>query len=81
MLAATSICFLFVMKRSGENENKSGLSESFVIGVIAIVFLVVGYQTALFIHRAAVTKIVAGRDHPDTVYVYAAEPEDRKSVV
>lgn len=75
MLAATSICFLFVMKRSGENENKSGLSESFVIGVIAIVFLVVGYQTALFIHRAAVTKIVAGRDHPDTVYVYAAEPD------
>ena len=50
-------------------EKKSGLSESFVIGVIAIVFLIVGYQTALFIHQAAVMKITANRDEPDTVYV------------
>ncbi|MBE6241815.1 MAG: helix-hairpin-helix domain-containing protein [Bacteroidales bacterium] len=53
-----------------EKEKKSGLSESFVIGVIALVFLIVGYQTALFIHNAAVVKIAANRDHPDTVYVY-----------
>ena len=45
------------------------------MGVIAIVFLIVGYQTALFIHNAAVTKIVAGRDHPDTVYVYTQTSE------
>lgn len=51
-------------------ENKSGLSESFIAGVIAIVFLIVGYQTALFVHRAAVMKVVADRDEPDTVYVY-----------
>lgn len=51
-------------------EKKSGLSESFVIGVIAIVFLMIGYQTALFVHQAAVTKIAANRDKPDTVYVY-----------
>lgn len=50
-------------------KKKSGLSESFVIGVIAIVFLIIGYQTALFIHRAAVMKITANRDEPDTVYV------------
>ncbi len=52
------------------------LSESFIIGVIAIVFLIIGYQTALFIHNAAVTKIAANRDEPDTVYVYdkAAAP-------
>lgn len=55
---------------SMEKEKKSGLSESFVIGVIALVFLIVGYQTALFIHNAAVVKIAANRDHPDTVYVY-----------
>lgn len=48
---------------------KTGLSQSFIIGVIALVFLLVGYQTSLFIHRAAVTKIAANRDHPDTVYV------------
>lgn len=51
-------------------ENKSGLSESFVIGVIALVFLIVGYQTALFIHNAAVVRIAANRDVPDTVYVF-----------
>ena len=48
----------------------NGFSESFIVGVIAIVFLVIGYQTALFIHRAAVMKIAAGRDEPDTVYLY-----------
>lgn len=51
-------------------DKKSGLSESFVAGVIAIVFLLVGFQAALFIHRAAVMKIVSNRDEPDTVYVY-----------
>ena len=55
-------------------EKKTGLSESFIIGVIAIVFLIVGYQTALFIHQAAVVKIAANRDEPDTVYVYSAQP-------
>ena len=58
----------------GSGEKKSGLSESFIIGVIAIVFLIVGYQTALFIHQAAVMKIAANRDHPDTVYVYMPPP-------
>ena len=47
------------------------LSESFIIGVVALVFLMIGYQTALFVHNAAVLKIAAGRDDPDTVYVYA----------
>ena len=58
------------MESSNSKEKKSGLSESFIIGVIAIVFLVVGYQTALFIHQASVMKIAANRDDPDTVYVY-----------
>lgn len=57
------------MKNSNESK-KSGLSESFVMGVIALVFLMVGYQTAMFIHRAAVVRIAANRDSPDTVYVY-----------
>ena len=57
------------------------MSESFVTGMIAIVFLVVGYQTALFIHQAAVMKIVANRDEPDTVYVYVKdEPKDAGQV-
>lgn len=53
---------------SSEKKNM-GLSESFIVGVIAIVFLIMGYQTALFIHQAAVMKITANRDEPDTVYV------------
>ncbi len=53
-------------------KEKSRLSESFIIGVIAIVFLMIGYQTALFIHNAAVMKVAANRDEPDTVYVYEA---------
>ena len=51
-------------------EKNSKLSESFVVGVIALVFLIVGYQTALFVYRASVMKIVSNRDDPDTVYIY-----------
>lgn len=53
-----------------DDEKKKGITESFVMGVIALVFLLTGYQTALFVHRAAVTRIAASRDSPDTVYIY-----------
>ncbi len=59
---------------------KSRLSESFIIGIIAIVFLMIGYQTAMFIHNAAVTKIAADRDAPDTVYVYDSSLPSESSV-
>jgi DNA uptake protein ComE-like DNA-binding protein len=42
---------------------------SFTVGAIALVFLIIGYEVALFVHKAAVTRIVADRDRPDTVYV------------
>lgn len=65
------LCSKFFIMAGGEDKKKKGgLSESFVIGVIAILFMIVGYQTSMFIHRAAVTKIAANRDAPDTVYVY-----------
>ena len=64
------ICFFLFIMGSSEEKKKSGQSESFIVGVIAIVFLIVGYQTALFIHHAATMKIAANRDAPDTVYVY-----------
>lgn len=60
-------------------EKKSGLSESFITGVIALVFLIVGYQTALLIHNAAVVKIAADRDMPDTVYVYQNISQEQHS--
>lgn len=51
-------------------KNERGLSRSAMVGVVAFVFLVIGYQTALFVHSAAVAKIAANRDEPDTVFVY-----------
>lgn len=54
------------MKRSEDKRP----SESFVLGVVALVFLIIGYQTAMFVYKAAVTKIAANRDEPDTVFVY-----------
>lgn len=53
-----------------KEKGRGGLQQSFLTGVIALVFLLVGYQTALLVHRAAVLKIAANRDEPDTVFVY-----------
>ena len=58
------------MKEKTDNKTKRAPTASFMMGVVALVLLAVGYQTALFIHSAAVERVVAGRDHPDTVFVY-----------
>lgn len=57
------------MPEGKKNKGKSNLSGSFATGAIALVFLIIGYQVALFVHKAAVTRIEANRDHPDTVYI------------
>ena len=44
-------------------------SSSFTTGAIALVFLIIGFEVALFVHKAALTCLVADRDRPDTVYV------------
>ena len=54
-------------------------SESFVLGVVALVFLIIGYQTAMFVYRAAVMKIAANRDEPDTVFVYQVVDEQGRA--
>ena len=56
-------------------KKRSGLNASFVTGAIALGFLIIGYEVALFVHKAAVTRIAANRDAPDTVYVYAEKEE------
>ena len=48
---------------------KKGLTLSFIAGAIALAFVIVGYQTALLVHRAALSTIISNRDTPDTVYV------------
>ena len=62
---------LLKKERYMKGKDGNGMPRSFMAGVIALVFLMIGYQTALFIHNAAVTRIAANRDCPDTVYVYA----------
>ena len=52
-----------------QRSERKSLPTSTVIGAVALVFLAIGYQTALFVHRAASLRIVSNRDRPDTVYV------------
>ena len=68
------------------NSNKDGKrpSASFVVGAVALLFLIVGYQAALFIHKASVARLIANHDEPDTVFVYAqtqeSETEEARSI-
>lgn len=52
-----------------EKKNQNSISTVFKVGAISLAFLIIGYQTSLFIHRAAVLRIKSNRDEPDTVYV------------
>ena len=63
----------------GKKERKSKPGGAFKVGAISLAFLIIGYQAALFMTKAAVTAVVAGRDNPDTVYIYASPPADTSS--
>ena len=64
-----------------KEKKKIVLKGSFVAGSVALLFLTIGYQIALFVHSAAVAKIASDRDAPDTVFVFAGGEEgDRGSV-
>ncbi len=56
-----------------EGKKKQTPTSSFVAGAIALLFLIIGYEVALFVHKAAVLRIAANRDRPDTVYVYVGD--------
>ena len=62
-------------KTHREKKADRKLSRSFTTGAIALVFLIIGFETALLVHKAAVLHILAKRDAPDTVYVYAADAQ------
>lgn len=59
-----------------EQKRKQRVSASFVTGAIALAFLIIGYQTALFVHRAATLKILSGATAPDTVFVIESPAEE-----
>lgn len=52
-------------------------SPVFKVGAICLIFLIIGYQVALFVSKAAALKIAANRDQADTVYIvkYIQHPE------
>ena len=57
------------MEGKDRKTSKRRISASFKVGTIALAFLIIGYQAALFMHSAAVTHIISNRDAPDTVFV------------
>lgn len=52
---------------------------AFKVGAIALAFLIIGYQAALFVGRAARLRLEAHRDRPDTVFVYSSVPDSSVS--
>lgn len=56
-------------EKKNDGDGQKPVFNSFRAGVIALVFLLLGFQTAMFVHKAAQTRILANRDEPDTVYV------------
>ncbi|MBO4742689.1 MAG: helix-hairpin-helix domain-containing protein [Bacteroidales bacterium] len=57
------------MARQKTEKNSDTPSSTFKVGAIALAFLIIGYQSALFVHRAAALHIASQQEHPDTVYV------------
>lgn len=58
----------------GTKKDQPSSSAAFKVGAISLAFLILGYQAALFIHRAAVLRIESVRDRPDTVFIYLNDP-------
>lgn len=54
----------------GKEKKQQNSSAAFKVGAVSLAFLILGYQAAIFVHRAAQLRIEANRDRPDTVYVY-----------
>ena len=59
----------------GDQKTNRSLA-AFKSGAVSLAFIIIGYQAALFMQRAAELRIVANRDRPDTVYVVKTVKED-----
>lgn len=57
------------MEEGKDRKKGSSLPGSFTAGAIALIFLIIGYQVAVFVHHAAKVWLAANVDRPDTVYV------------
>ena len=61
------------MEEGKDRKKGNNLPGSFTAGAIALVFLIIGYQVAVFVHHAAKVKLASNVDRPDTVYVIDRE--------
>jgi len=52
-----------------EKTKRNSTSASFRVGAVALIFLIIGYQVALFVYKASVARTVGIRARPDTVFV------------
>lgn len=69
-------------EKTGTDKKCNGAGDSrstFKIGAVCAIFLIIGFEAALFINRTAVLKIEALRDHPDTVFVSVGESREDDS--
>ena len=66
--------------RTETYEEKKSVGTSLKIGAVAITFLVIGYQAALFVNSSAVAQLIANRDAPDTVYVTGGASKQTSAV-
>lgn len=57
-----------------ETTKIKGSAATFKIGAIALAFLIIGYQAALFMHRASVLHAESVKAAPDTVIIYRSVP-------
>lgn len=64
---------------SGTSRQGGASAATFKVGAIALAFLILGYQIALFTTRAARLRLESHRDRPDTVYVYTDGAPDELS--
>lgn len=58
-------------KNQRDAEEKPRLTGTLRIAALALSFLILGYQTALFVHSAAVERILSIKARPDTVYIHS----------
>jgi len=68
------------MKNDTRQEQSKTSAAAFKVGAIALAFLIIGYQAALLVSRAARLRLEANRDRPDTVFVGSfarTHPDDR----
>lgn len=55
------------------SRKQNSSSSAFKLGAVTLAFLMIAYQSALFVSKAARLRIEANRDAPDTVYIIRHE--------